>query len=209
MSFHEVRFPVKVSIGSSGGPMRKTDIVELGSGFEERNTSWAHSRRKYNVGYGIKTLNQLHDVLAFFEARFAKLYGFRYKDWADYKSCPPENTPVYTDQTIGTGTGTQTQFQITKQYTSGPSTYTRSIRKPVAGTISVGINSVLQATNTYTVDATTGIITFNSAPANGALVSAGYQFDVPVRFDTDEISINLSDWRMGQFVDIPMVEVRV
>src|SRR5690606_33911600 len=127
MAFHDVRFPVKISFGSSGGPERKTDIVEMSTGAEERNSPWLHSRRRYNVAYGIRSMNQIHDVLAFFEARHGMLNSFRYKDWADYKSCGPDDTISPTDQVLGTGDGTEDKFQLVKRYTSGSQTYVRPI----------------------------------------------------------------------------------
>lgn len=137
MSFHEIRFPTAIAFGSSGGPERKTEIVGLGSGFEERNAVWANSRRSYNVGYGVKTLDDIHAVIAFFEARMGRLYGFRFKDFADYKSCAPGATPTPTDQAIGTGDGTATAFQLVKTYTSGANSWTRTIAKPVSGSVRI------------------------------------------------------------------------
>ena len=127
MAFHEERFPVDISYGSQGGPIRKTNIVQLDSGYEHRNTNWQHSKRRYNVNYGIKTYNQIHTVIEFWEARMGPLYGFRYKDWADFKSCAPTLSITNTDQTIATGDGTTTVFQLIKTYTSGDQTYTLSL----------------------------------------------------------------------------------
>src|SRR6202012_3920004 len=125
MSFHEIQFPTAIAFHSSGGPERKTEIVTLGSGFEERNAVWANSRRNYDVGYGVKTLDDLHAVIAFFEARMGRLYGFRLKDFSDFKSCAPGAGVSATDQRIGTGDGAATSFALSKTYTSGPSSWTR------------------------------------------------------------------------------------
>src|SRR6185295_1425466 len=184
MAFHEIRFPTAVAFGSSGGPERKTEIVTLGSGFEERNAVWANSRRRYDAGLGVKTLDDLHAVIAFFEARLGRLHGFRFKDFADWKSCAPSATPAPADQSIGTGNGTATAFALSKTYTSGAGSWTRAIKKPVAGTVRVAKAGVEQMSG-FTVDTTAGVVTFAVAPANGAAITAGYQFDVPVRFDTD------------------------
>ena len=105
MNFHEVRFPAALSVGSSGGPERRTEIVTLSNGFEERNSPWAHSRRRYDAGLGVRSLDDLAEVIAFFEARHGQLYGFRWKDWTDYKSCAPSAAPRRTDQVLGTGDG--------------------------------------------------------------------------------------------------------
>jgi uncharacterized protein (TIGR02217 family) len=208
MNFHETRFPTAISFHSTGGPARKTEIVALGSGYEERNAVWANSRRNYDVGYGVKTLDDLYAVIAFFEARMARLYGFRLKDFSDYKSCSPGAAISATDQPIGTGDGITTIFQLAKIYTSGPSSWTRTIKKPVDGSVLIAVAGVLQASGVST-DSTTGLVTFVTAPAAAAAITAGFEFDTPVRFDTDVLSINLSDFQAGEIPSIPIVEVLV
>ncbi|HHB80544.1 MAG TPA: TIGR02217 family protein, partial [Aliiroseovarius sp.] len=188
MAFHEVRFPDNISRGARGGPERRTQIVELASGDEERNASWANSRRRYDVAYGIRRADDLAAVVAFFEARNGRLFGFRFKDWADWKSCLPSQTPSSIDQVIGTGDGTTTTFQLVKVYASGAQTWTRTIAKPVAGTVRVAIDGTEQASG-WSVDTATGLVTFNTAPASGAAITAGFQFDVPVRFDPDTLDV--------------------
>lgn len=207
MGFHEVRFPDSISRGARGGPRRKTQVVELGSGDEERNASWANSRRAYDVSFGIRNANDLHEVVEFFEARNGMLYGFRFKDWADYKSCPPLNISGPFDQVLGTGNGAQRSFQLVKAYTSGGQTWTRTIKKPVFGTVRVGVAG-FEALSGWSVDVATGIVTFAVAPAAGAAVSAGFQYDVPVRFDTDQLDVTLDIERLGSIQSIPLIEVR-
>ena len=208
MSFHEIQFPTSIAFHSSGGPERKTEIVTLGSGFEERNAVWANSRRRYDVGYGVKTLDDLHAVIAFYEARAGRLTGFRFRDFADFKSCAPGASVSPLDQAIGTGNGTTTQFQLAKTYTSGPSNWVRTIRKPVAGTVRVAVAGVEQ-TSGITIDNTSGLITFDSAPAAAAAITAGFEFDTPVRFDTDQLSINLSSFAAGEIPAIPLIEILI
>lgn len=203
MSFHEIRFPTSIALHSSGGPERKTEIVTLGSGFEERNAVWANSRRRYDVGYGVKTLDDLHAVIAFFEARLARLYGFRFKDFADFKSCAPQATIAPTDQQIAVGDGTTRTFQLVKTYTSGTASWIRTIKKPV--TAKAAINGT--ETTAFTLDTTTGQIAFTTAPAAAAAITAGFEFDTPVRFDTDSLSVNLSSFAAGEIPSIPIVEV--
>jgi len=207
MAFHEVRFPDNISRGARGGPERRTQIVELASGAEERNTSWANSRRRYDVAYGIRRADDLAAVVAFFEARNGRLHGFRFKDWADFKSCPPSQTPGPTNQPIGTGNGAATLFQLTKRYTSGAQSWTRAITKPVAGTVTVALNGTPQASG-WSVSTTTGLITFTTAPAAGVAITAGFEFDVPVRFDTDALDVTLDLERLGSITSIPLVELR-
>jgi uncharacterized protein (TIGR02217 family) len=152
MAFHDTRFPVNISRGARGGPERRTQIVELSSGDEERNATWSDSRRRYDVAYGIRKADDLAAVVTFFEARGGRLYGFRFKDWSDYKSSLPSVATSRTDQSIGTGTGALKTFQLVKRYTSGAQTWTRTITKPVAGTLLVALNGVNQASG-WTVDA--------------------------------------------------------
>jgi uncharacterized protein (TIGR02217 family) len=206
--FHEIQFPTAIAFHSSGGPERKTEIVTLGSGFEERNAVWADSRRRYDVGYGVKTLDDLHAVIAFFEARLGRLYGFRFKDFADFKSCAPNDEVSPLDQRIGIGDGATTQFQLIKTYTSGLSSWVRTISKPVPGTVRVAVAGVEQ-TSGISIDNTTGLVTFDSAPASASAVTAGFEFDTPVRFDTDSLSINLSNFAAGEIPSIPLVEIRL
>jgi uncharacterized protein (TIGR02217 family) len=210
MSFHEVRFPTDLSFGSVGGPERRTDIVTLTSGFEERNTPWAHSRRRYDAGLGLRSMDDLAALIAFFEARRGQLYGFRWKDWADCSSCLPSQTPAYGDQLIGIGDGTSVTFQLSKTYVSGSASYERPITKPVADSvlIEVGGEPLVEGIG-FAVNVETGVITLNDAPITGQLVRAGFLFDVPVRFDTDRIHVSASSFNAGQIPDVPVVEVRV
>jgi uncharacterized protein (TIGR02217 family) len=207
MAFHEVRFPDNISRGARGGPERRTQVVELASGDEERNASWADSRRRYDIAYGIRRADDLASVVAFFEARNGRLHGFRYKDWADYKSALPSQAISPTDQQIGTGTGSLQTFQLSKRYTSGAQTSVRTITKPVAGTVRVALGMVEQMSG-WIVDTTTGVVTFTTAPAGGVIVRAGFEFDVPVRFDSDTLDVTLDFERLGSITAIPLLELR-
>ena len=207
MAFHEVRFPENISRGARGGPERRTQIVELASGDEERNASWANSRRRYDVSYGIRRADDLAAVVAFFEARSGRLHGFRFKDWSDYKSGLPSNVPSPLDQAIGTGDGTTTAFQLVKLYASGAQGWTRIITKPVAGSVRVALDGVEQAPG-WMVETATGLVTFASAPGSGVSITAGFEFDVPVRFDSDTLDVILDIERTGSITSIPLVELR-
>ena len=211
ISFHEVRFPTAISLGASGGPERRTDIVTLGSGHEERNSRWADSRRRYNAGYGVRSLDDLHAVIAFFEERRGRLYGFRWKDRADFRSCAPGATPAATDQISGTGDGETAAFQLVKTYGSVHAPWTRTIRKPVAGSVVVAVDDTPVDPGNWSCDATTGVVTFEpeAVPADGAVVTAGFDFDVPVRVDTDRLEINLASFAAGDIPAIPLVEIRL
>ncbi|WP_299131682.1 DUF2460 domain-containing protein [uncultured Amaricoccus sp.] len=207
MAFHEVRFPDNISRGARGGPERRTQIVELASGDEERNASWANSRRRYDLAYGIRRADDLASVVAFFEARNGRLYGFRFKDWGDFKSCLPSKVPVATDQALGTGDDATTSFQLVKRYASGSQTWVRTITKPVAGSVTIALNGASQASG-WSVDTTTGVVSFSAAPGAGVAITAGFEFDVPVRFDTDVLDVTLDLERLGSITSIPLLEIR-
>ena len=212
MSFHEIRFPTEISRNATGGPERRTDVVVLGSGHEQRNSRWADSRRSYNAGYGVKSLDDLHAVIAFFEERRGRLFGFRWRDHSDWKSCAPSQTPSALDQTLGAGTGTRSSFQLVKIYGAMHAPWTREILKPVAGTVRVAVAGVPRVEGTaFVVDAVTGMVTFlaGHAPPAGAPVTAGFEFDVPVRFDTDKLEISIQSFKHGAIPSIPLVEVRI
>lgn len=209
MNFHEVRFPAPLSVGSTGGPERLTEIVALRNGSEERNSPWRDSRRRYDAGLGVRSLDDLSEVVAFFEERRGQLYAFRWKDWTDFKSCAPSARPAALDQRIGTGDGTTRIFTLTKGYGSGPYAYTRPIRKPVAGSVAVAVAGLALDAGAFSVDETTGTVTLAEAPVEGAFVTAGYEFDVPVRFDTDRIAVNVAGFAAGEIPSIPVIEVRV
>jgi uncharacterized protein (TIGR02217 family) len=210
--FHEISFPLAIALGSQGGPARRTEIVTLGSGREHRNARWAHARRRYDAGSGVADVDALHQALVFFEERRGRLYGFRWRDRADWKSCAPSQTPQPTDQRIGTGDGARAVFQLVKTYGADHAPYERPIRKPVAGSVRVAVDGVEQAdTADFTVDATTGEATFapSAIPGEGAVVTAGYLFDTPVRFEADDIAIDFAAFEAGALPKIPLVEILV
>jgi len=212
MSFHEVRFPTAISMAAKGGPERRTDIVVLGSGYEERNSRWADSRRRYDAGYGVKSLDELHTVIAFYEERRGQLYGFRWKDPADWKPCPPLAPPAPTDQLIATGDGVTATYQLVKTYGGAHAPWSRDINKPVAGTVQLAVDGVAQAEAVdFVLDGTRGEVTFlpHAIPVPAALITAGYEFDVPVRFDTDRLEVNVLGFKHGAIPSVPIVEVRL
>ncbi len=199
MAFIETRFPIDIAYGSSGGPEYFTDVVETHGGYEQRNANWAQSRGRWNVAHGVKTQAQLDALIAFFRARKGRADGFRFKDWTDYSG---------TAQALGTGNGVLTQFQLVKKYTSGSVTETRSISKPVSGTVKVYLNGVEQMSG-WSVNTGTGMVTFSAAPGGGVAVTADFEFDVPARFDTDRLSATLDAYGATSWRDILIVEIRV
>lgn len=210
-AFHEVTFPLDIALGARGGPERRTEIVTTGSGREERNARWAHARRRWNAGYGVKSLDALSDVVAFFEERRGRLYGFRWRDRLDHSSAVLGATPAPTDQLLGEGDGETVSFALRKTYGGLHAPYARPIAKPAAGSIRVAVNGEEKEEGVhFDSDSATGLVVFRSGhiPAEGASVTAGFLFDVPVRFDTDFLEVDLAAFAAGEIPSIPVVEIR-
>lgn len=203
MAFHEVRLPARLAFGSTGGVERRTEITTLGSGFERRSTPWAEGRRRYLIGAGLRSLDDMAALTAFFEARRGRLYGFRFRDFADFKSCAPGEAVAATDQRIGTGDGARRMFRLGKTYGD----HVRRIAKPVEGSARVAVNGV--ETTAFALDHLTREMTLATPPMSGAVVTAGFVFDTPVRFDADRIEVTLESFGAGRMVAMPLIEVRV
>ena len=208
-AFHEVRLPVRLAFGGTSGVERRTEIVALASGFERRSSPWAHGRRRYLIGTAARSLDEAAQLVAFFEARRGRLFGFRFQDPADFKSCAPSASPDPGDQALGTGDGARTRFQLVKAYGEGEAAASRIIAKPQAGTVRVAVAGVEQASGAFAVDAATGEVTLASAPAAGAVVTAGFLFDTPVRFDLDRIDVTLEGFGAARVGAVSLAEVRV
>ena len=192
MAFHEVSLPARLAFGSTGGVERRTEIVTLASGFERRSTPWALGRRRYLIGAGLRSLEDFAALTAFFEARRGRLYGFRFRDFADFGAV---------DEAIGVGDGVRTQFQLVKAYGE----VSRPIQKPVAGSVSVKVGGAAAACS---VDTATGLVTLSAAAGVGAAVTASFSFDTPVRFDSDRIEVTLESFEAGRMAAMPLIEVR-
>jgi uncharacterized protein (TIGR02217 family) len=197
--FHEVRFPDNIAYGATGGPEFATTVVVTGAGHEQRNVNWAEARGRWDVASGLKNQQQLDELIAFFRARKGRAYGFLFKDWTDYRAI---------GQLLGTGDDAETQFQLVKRYPSGSVIEVRTATKPVAGTVRVYLDSVEQLSG-WSVDATTGVVTFDTAPVAGVEVTADLEFDVPVRFDTDHMAVTIETYKLHNWQRIPIVELRI
>lgn len=217
MSFEEVQFPTDISYGSTGGPLFQTTIAVQSAGHEKRNIDWAQARYKYDAAYGVKTQADMESLIQFFQAMAGRAVGFRFKDPLDYKSCSLSSSIASTDQVCKNtvtgayvGDGSTTTFQIMKTYSQGTQNRRREIKKPVSGTVVVALDGAPQTASPlgWSVDTTTGIITFTAAPGNNVVVTAGYEFDVPCRFDTDSISARWVDYQLLD-TSVPIVEIRI
>ena len=196
--FHEVQFPPDISYGASGGPGYSTTVVTTVSGHERRNANWAAARGKWNVAHGLKKRDQVAALIAFFRARRGRAYGFRFKDWTDYQALA---------QLIGQSDGASKTFQLVKTYASGGEVETRVITKPVPGTVKIYRDGV-EAVSGWSVNTATGLVTFTVAPVSGVQVTADFEFDVPVRFDSDQMDLTIETYQLGSWGQIPVLEIR-
>lgn len=218
MGFHEVQFPTNVDRGSAFGTGFNTSILELDSGAEEILARWSGAgKHRFNAAYTIKKPADYYAVKAFYIARGGPANGFRYKDWVDYATTSTgsvhragDASITDADTLIGAGTGAQTEYQLLKTYSSGGITISRTVTKPVSGTVVVAVDGVSQTLGAdFTVDTTTGLITFTTVPGNNLDITVGFEFDVPVRFGreidfTMPIIADGFDW--SSIGEIPLVE---
>jgi uncharacterized protein (TIGR02217 family) len=208
LAIDEEVFPEDISYGSRGGPGWKTEIVTQSNGYETRNGLWSRSLAKYDIKYGVRSAADSYTVLQFFNAQRGRLRGFRYLDHADCTSrgAKPSGYGA-ADQGIGTGDGATTSFQLVKTYANGGGApYVRAIIKPIAVRISV---AGAELTSGWTCNLTTGVVVFASAPSAGASIAAGYQFHVPVRFDSDELSLSFDHFNAFDISSIPLIELKL
>lgn len=210
MSFLETpRFPDSISYGSKGGPLFNTTVITVDSGAESRNINWLYPLSTFDVAFGVRSRVDLYDLVKYFRAMHGMGHGFRYKDWADFKSHHNDQllqAVSDTDQKIGEGDGNEVNFQLIKEYDEGVIIGTRMIKKPVDGTVVISLDDAPQASG-WSVDPTTGIVTFTSAPGIGVEVKAGFEFDVPVRFSSDQIETNY-DYYDGGSASVGLIELR-
>jgi len=207
MAFHDVRFPAGLGLGALGGPERRTEIVTLANGFEERNTPWAQSRRRWDAGMGLRALDEVAQVVAFFEARSGQLHAFRWKDWSDFRSGPPSRAPDHRDQLLGVGDGQTRDYRLRKAYVSGAQTWWRPITRPVSGSVLVAIGDLLPPEGQgWRLEG--AVVVLDEPLPLGVTLHAGFEFDVPVRFDTDRIHVSVANFQAGDVPSIPVVEVR-
>ena len=212
----DTRFPLSLSTGATISHEFQTLITRVDNGFETRNPRWNTSLRSYTLRTA-RSLQDLETMRAFFVVMRGRQRSFRFKDFSEYTSSswgtsdvtPNAITPL--DQNIGTGDGVTAAFQIRKQYTVAGNTINRNITKPISGTVRIsvaGSELVAGEPTDFVVDYTTGIVTLASVPTNGQAVTAGFEFDVPVRFDTDILAAQFVSTFELEVPQIVLREVR-
>lgn len=210
MAFHDVRLPEQIERGSQGGPRFRTSVLTLSSGFERRNIDWENSRAAFSAGYGIQTKADFSEVLEFFYARQGRAHSFRFKDWSDFE---------ITAQVIGSTDGATNQYQLFKTYTSGGIEFDRTLTKPVENSFTATVDGVSRTVEYNTgptgptairINTLTGVVALNSTDAatTGLAIEVTGEFDIPVRFDTDQIDINMQTFDAGAIPELGIIEVR-
>jgi uncharacterized protein (TIGR02217 family) len=205
-AFDDVSFPLTIGREASVSPGFSTQIVTTASGHEQRNMDWASGRMRFDAGPGVRSETDLQALIAFFRARRGAAKGFRFRDPLDHSSNGMTGTPTALDQPLGTGDGTATQFDLVKLYGAGVEAERRRISRPEPGSVHVAVNGSPVSSGWALLEK--GVIAFELAPATGAVLTAGYRFDVPVRFAEDVLSVDPVIWAAGDAGSVPLVEVR-
>lgn len=205
----DLRLPEKWSKGSAGGPMFSTTVTPVASGDEHRIRNWTHPLAKYEIAHNVHTPADLAEVRSFHYAMGGRWLSFLLKDWLDWTSAPDGvSATSMLDQPLGEGDGAETEFQLIKRYAASVSQYyDRPILWPVTGTLKIAVGGVTMPSG-WAVDRGTGVVTFDAAPANDAVLTAGFEFDVPVRFDEDWLSVTFDTINSQSAGSIPLLEVR-
>lgn len=203
--FDDVSFPLSIGQRASVQPNFSTRIVTTASGYEQRNVDWASARLHFDAGPGVRSEADLGTLIAFFRARRGAARGFRFRDPLDYSSNGMTATPTATDQPLGAGDGARTRFRLVKYYGNGPEAEARAITRPVPTTVLVAVNGAPAAGWMLGTD---NAVVFNTPPAAGAAVTAGFLFDVPVRFAEDKLTVDVNTFLAGDVPTVALVEVR-
>lgn len=205
-AFDDVLFPLSIGREASVHPAFSTQIVEGPSGHERRSADWADARLSFDAGPGVRSDADMAALIAFFRARRGAARGFRFTDPYDDRSGQAGVAPGATDELLGTGDGVRTQFPLMRHYGVGEEAQGRIITRPVAGSIRVAADGIEMGSGWRHEGM--GVIAFDEAPGVGVVLTAGFRFDVPVRFAEDRLDINRVTFAAGEAVSVPLVEIR-
>jgi uncharacterized protein (TIGR02217 family) len=205
-AFEDVTFPLEIGRQASASAEFSTNVITAQSGYERRNSNWADARLRYDVAPGVRSEAELGTLLNFFRARHGPAIAFRFRDPFDYSSGAMTAVPIMMDQPLGTGDGLRTRFSLHKMYGAGPDAQIRYITHPVSSSVVIAVNGAAMMTG-WTVQPG-GQIIFDTAPAAGAVITAGFLFDVPVRFEDDRIEISRATFGAGEMASVPLIEVK-
>ena len=199
--FDDVAYPLALGRDAAASPEFSTTVAVTASGYERRNALWSDARMRYDVGPGIRSEEELGTLVAFFRARYGPARGFRLRDPFDFSSNGMTGAPQATDQVIGTGDGAASRYRLMKHYGEQQ----RPISRPEVGTISLAIDGA--PTSAWSIEAG-GWIVFDTAPPEGSEVTAGFLFDVPVRFAEDRLEVSGLSFAAGKAPSVPLIEIR-
>ena len=197
MAFLETpRFPLNISSNSDVTLVLGSTIGVLKSGHRKTNRDFDQTLREIDASFGVRSDEDLYDLLVFWQSIGGPNSGFRFRDELDYTTGAYNTAPTALDQPLGDGDGVETEFQLVKRYTTGAFYYERLIEKPVVGTVLIGVDGIPEVSG-WTVDTTNGIVTFSTPPPNGTLLTSGCEFDIPCAFTEDRISRSIEEYLGG------------
>lgn len=201
-AFADVRFPIALGREASVTPEFSTAIVTTAGGVEQRNADWSDARLRFDAGPGVRSESELQELVAFFRARRGAAVAFRFEDPFDSSSNNMTGEPAPGDQMLGTGDGARTDFTLIKRYDG----QVRRITRPVGGSVHIAVDGIERGSGWMLGEG--GVVSFDDPPADGAVVTAGYRFDVPVRFAEDRLEISRATFLAGEAPSVPLIEVR-
>lgn len=206
--FHDIRLPVQFGFGAQASLERRTEVLLLGSGRESRNAVWARARRRFDIGPAIQTLERATQLMEFFEARMGRLHAFRFRDFTDFATGPVNRPVTPFDQALAPMEGDPRRFQLRKAYRSGPGEVFRAITLPVPESLRVAVNGTeVLAGRDYTLDPLSGMVTLTPVPPPAAIITAGFAFDIAVRFEADRLDIALEAPNAARAISVGLIEV--
>ena len=204
-AFDDVLYPLALGRDATASPEFSTSVAVTASGHERRGQMWSDARLRFDVGPGIRSEAELGTLIAFFRARRGAARGFRLEDPFDHSSNAMTGVPTPADQLIATGDGARARFPLVKSYGAGPEPQVRAITRPRPGSLRVAVGGV--EAGGWTLEPG-GILRFDAAPPAGAHITAGFLFDVPVRFAEDRLDVTGADFAAGEAPSVPLVEIR-
>ncbi|MDB5685361.1 MAG: hypothetical protein JWM75_3059 [Sphingomonas bacterium] len=204
--FDDVSFPIALGREASVEPAFSTAIVTTAAGHEQRNADWSNARLRFDAGPGVRSEADIQTLIGFFRARRGAAKGFRFRDPFDDSSSGMTDDPGIGDQLVGVGDGVRTRFELTKHYGEGADAQRRRITRPVPGSVRVAIDGGERHAG-WTLESG-GIVAFYEAPGDGVGVTAGYRFDVPVRFAEDRLEVSRAGFAAGEAPTVPLIEIR-
>lgn len=205
-AFDDIAYPLALGRDASVTTEFSTSIASSASGFERRNSLWSDARLRFDVGPGVRSDEELGTLIAFFRARRGPARGFRLRDPSDFSSNAMTGAPGPFDQLLGMGDGTISRFPLLKRYGEGDDAQVRRITRPHAASLQISLDGAI-VDEGWTL-AEGGVVRFDDPPPAGAVVRAGFLFDVAVRFAEDQLEISGANFAAGEAPSVPLIEIR-